>query len=108
MDMKRKLVATAVGALALAGLGGAGTAIAQSTSDTSTPASVQEENTGDFTPANEVGQPEPAQSADEKADAPGAEQAEAPEKDGTVHEDPDGVDVDYTPAGEAAEAPAQG
>ncbi len=37
MDMKRKLVATAVGALALAGLGGAGTAIAQSTSDTSTP-----------------------------------------------------------------------
>ena len=105
MDIKRKLVATGVAVLALGGIGG-GTAIAQSSGDPSTPAQQEQpgvdQDTTDFTPANEQGKPEPADNEASEAQE-GPEKAEAPEADGTVHEDPDGVDVEYTPAGEQPE-----
>jgi len=110
MDLKRKLITAGVAVLALGGIG-AGTAIAQSSSDPIAPAQQEQvgtdQDTTDFTPANEQGQPEPAD--DEAGEASeGPEKAEAPEADGTNHEDPDGVDVEYTPAGEQPEAANQG
>ena len=110
MDIKRKLVATGVAVLALGGIG-AGTAIAQSSGGPATPAQQEQpgvdQDTTDFTPANEQGKPEPANS--EASDArEGPEKAEPPEADGTNHEDPDGANVEYTPAGEQPEPAAQG
>lgn len=102
MDGKRKLITTGVAVLALGGIG-AGTAIAQSSGDPA-PQVQSDQDTTDFTPANEQGQPEPADN--EASD--GSEKADAPEADGTNHEDPDGANVDYTPAGEQPEAENQG
>ena len=110
MDIKRKVVATGVAVLALGGIG-AGTAIAQSSGGLSTPAPQEQagvdHDTTDFTPANEQGQPE---QADHEADASsdGPDNAEAPEADDTNHADPDGVDVEHTPAGEQPEPGTQG
>jgi len=106
MDIKRKLAATGVAVLALGGIG-AGTAIAQSSGGPSQEQPGVDQDTTDFTPANEQGKPEPANS--EASDArEGPEKAEPPEADGTNHEDPDGANVEYTPAGEQPEPAAQG
>ena len=115
MEIKRKVVFTAVAALALGGIG-AGTAIAQSTGGPSQPVPAQKEQAGpdqdnvDLTPANEQGKPEAPDSGSDAADAQEgpAKAAEAPKADGTNHQDPNGANVDYTPAGEQSAPAGQG
>jgi len=109
ITFKQKVAVAACGILGLGGLG-VGSALAQGPSK-STPAvqapastnAVPETTAGPDTDNVQQGdQTTPdteADAAKEKAEAP-----EAPEAGGANHQDRDGVNVDYTPPGEAPEA----
>ncbi len=110
IKVKQKIVVAVVGVLGLGGLG-MGTAFAQASSRHTTKAT----SAVSAAPTTNAEAPESAgpdtdnvQSGDqstpdsEAADATG--KADAPEANGSNHQDANGVNVDYTPAGEAPEA----
>jgi hypothetical protein len=114
----QKVIATSAAALGVV-LGAAGITAAATNSGT-TPAQQESSNdqgTGDFTPANEQGKPEPAEVAGDANDAAegndtaASEQADGPEAaepGGADQHDTAGSEVDETPAGTTPAPAGQG
>ncbi len=106
ITLKQKVAVAACSILGLGGLG-VGSALAQGPSK-STPA-VQAPTSANAAPEATAGpdtdtvQQGDQTTPDTAAEAPN-EKAEAPEAGGANHQDRDGVNVDYTPVGEAPEA----
>jgi hypothetical protein len=100
MELKRKILIPAVGLLAVAGIG-TGVAVAQSGSDSTSPPT----DSTQVQPGAQPGQPEGAETKDEKGEKEekDGKEAEEPNDPEPGHEDPDGVNVDHTPAGEQPE-----
>lgn len=106
MDLKRKLVIGAAGLVALSGIG-TGVAFAQSSPDPSPP---KAEATVPDTDNVQQGNPNGPETPDANAapEAKGAEAAEPANDPDPGHQDPDGANVDYTPAGEQPEPATPG
>ncbi len=106
ITFKQKVAVAACSILGLGGLG-VGSALAQapskSTPAVQAPASTNEVPDTTAGPDTDNVQQGDQTTPDTEADAAN-EKAEAPEAGGANHQDRDGVNIDYTPGGEAPEA----